>query len=131
MKKKKVYLASPLFTELEKENVRKTASLLRSQGIDVYVPMEHIIPNSRYMPNNQWAGLVFSEDVKAINDCDLVICLYYGLMSDSGTAWECGYAYAKGIPVELVTVGEPAECSLMVVQGALNRDGIAKTTYQT
>lgn len=115
----KIYLASPLFTECEKRNVGDYAAHLRSQGHEVYVPMEHQIEDAWSIPNHVWARMVFEEDRQAINECDTVVCLYYGLYSDSGTAWECGYAYGIGKPVELVDFSG-RECSLMVVQGAEN-----------
>lgn len=35
----------------------------------------------------------------AIDDCDAVVALLDGTQVDDGTAWEIGYAYAKGKPV--------------------------------
>lgn len=115
----KIYLASPLFTEYEKIHVSDYASYLRKQGHEVYVPMEHQIEDAWSMPNHVWATMVFNEDVEQIRKCDKVVCLYYGLYSDSGTAWECGFAYGINKPVELVDLSG-RECSLMVVQGAVN-----------
>lgn len=117
----KIYLASPLFTEFERENVKAVASYLRSKGHSVYVPMEHSIENAWDYSNHEWAQMVFDEDVKAIRECDEVHCIYYGLYSDSGTAWECGFAYALGKPVELIDQSNN-EVSLMVVNGARNKE---------
>lgn len=117
----KIYLASPLFTDFERENVQIVAQSLRDQGHSVYVPMEHTIENAWDYPNHEWARLVFEEDVKAIRECDEVHCIYYGLYSDSGTAWECGFAYALGKPVELIDQSNN-EVSLMVVNGAKNKE---------
>ena len=128
---KKIYLASPLFTEYERENVRKYAKYYRDLGWTVYVPMEHQIENAWDMPNHEWARKVFEEDVKAIDDSDRVVVLYYGLYSDSGTAWEQGYAYAKGKSVEVINCG-CSEASLMVVNGqsliySRNFNGVSQT----
>ena len=111
-----IYLASPLFTEYEREQVKQYAKEFRNQGHFVYVPMEHQIENAWDMPNHEWARKVFEEDVRAIDACDLMVVLYYGLYSDSGTAWEQGYAYAKGKKVSVKNCG-CAEASLMVVNG--------------
>ena len=113
----KIYLASPLFTEYERELVRKVAKALRADGNEVYVPMEHSIKNAWEMSNADWGKAVFEEDVKAIQECDQVVCIYYGLYSDSGTAWECGFAYGIGKPVVLYDAAGD-EVSLMVVNGA-------------
>lgn len=121
----KIYLASPLFTELEREQVKNTAQYLRSEGHEVYVPMEHKVENAWDYPNHEWARLVFEEDVKAIRDCDEVWCIYYGLYSDSGTAWECGFAYGIGKPVQLLDQSN-CEVSLMIINGAENAEDFYK-----
>lgn len=118
---KKIYLASPLFTEYERKKVQNVASTLRNTGYEVYVPMEHTIEDAWEMPNCEWANKVFDEDIKAIQEADEVYCIYYGLYSDSGTAWECGYAYALGKAVRLIDESNE-EVSLMVVNGARNWD---------
>lgn len=128
----KVYLASPLFTEYERANVHKWAELTRMQGHEVYVPMEHSIPNAWDMSNADWGRCVFTEDVNAIDECDMVLVLYYGLYSDSGTAWEQGYAYAKGKKVQVINAGTAKEVSLMIVNGqtTLIKDEFSES-YQT
>ena len=42
---------------------------------------------------------IFEKEIEALNKCDVVIADFNGCDVDSGTAWECGYAYAKGIKV--------------------------------
>lgn len=115
----KIYLASPLFTEFEKTMARTSAKFLREKGNEVYAPMEHQVEDAWTLPNHIWAREVFNKDIEAIQECDVVVCLYYGLYSDSGTAWECGYAYGIGKPVDLVNLAGQ-ELSLMVVNGAIN-----------
>lgn len=117
----KIYLASPLFTDYERQKVKEWAARLRACGREVYVPMEHSIENAWELPNYEWAKKVFDEDIKAIQEADEVYCIYYGLYSDSGTAWECGYAYALGKAVRLIDESNE-EVSLMVVNGARNWD---------
>ena len=112
----KIYIASPLFTDEERRKVRDIAERMRDRGHQVYVPMEQHVENAWDLPNHVWAKRVFEEDVKAIDEADLVLVLYYGLYSDSGTAWECGYAYAKGKQV-FVKNCECEEASLMIVNG--------------
>lgn len=129
----KIYLASPLFTEYEKDQVREVAAILRRWGHDVYVPMEHQIPDAWHLPNAEWGKRVFEEDVKAIDECDCMYVLYYGLYSDSGTAWEQGYAYAKGKKVTVLNKGNAAEVSLMIVNGQTRPASIPQfeNSYQT
>lgn len=128
---KKIYLASPLFTDEERIAVRKHAEFQRSLGNEVYVPMEHQIENAWSYVNDEWARRVFNADINAISNCDEVHVIYYGLYSDSGTAWECGFAYALGKPVIIYPVHDIfAKVSLMVAQCAENKH-IFKDNEQT
>jgi nucleoside 2-deoxyribosyltransferase len=61
-----------------------------------------------------WAGQLFEMDTAEIKKADLVAALYYGSNSDSGTAWECGYAYSIGKPVVVVHVDRNADSNIMV-----------------
>ena len=117
---KKIYIASPIFTDEERALVREYANQFRQYDeIEVYVPMEHKIEDAYSMTNAEWGRKVFEADITALNECDAVVVLYYGLISDSGTAWEQGYAYAKGKDVYVFYVGDKkdAHTSLMVVNG--------------
>lgn len=42
------------------------------------------------------AALRSARCAAAIRRCEVLVLLFYGLYSDSGTAWECGYGYALG-----------------------------------
>ena len=117
---KKVYLASPFFNKKERSAVELIVDFLRnSKGLEVYVPMEHTVENAWDLPNNVWAKAVFDEDIKAIDACDTVVLLNWGMYSDSGTAWECGYAYAKGKKViNLLMPATNRDYSLMMINGS-------------
>jgi nucleoside 2-deoxyribosyltransferase len=84
----------------------------------VYVPQEHIIEGGWEMPNEEWAKRVFAEDIHAILNSDVVMILNFGMYSDSGTAWEAGYAYGMKIPtVQVLCGGANATYSLMMMNG--------------
>lgn len=104
---KKFYLASPFFTDKQRDTVCKVANILRAAGHEVFVPMEHKIEDAWSYSPKEWAEKVFSMDVDAIRTCDEVIALYYGLNSDTGTAFEIGYAYASSIPVHVIPMTNP------------------------
>ena len=115
---KKIYLASPFFNNQEIEKYDNVIDSLREQGFDVFVPREHTVPNGWDMPNHIWAENVFAVDYLAITKCDVVVVLNFGMYSDSGTAWECGCAYALGKKVLNVLCGEEdEEYSLMMLNG--------------
>ncbi|MBR5012881.1 MAG: nucleoside 2-deoxyribosyltransferase [Clostridia bacterium] len=111
----KIYLSSPFFNEEEISNMRKTQEILQKRGFDLVVPMDIIIPNTNEV---EWAEKMFEADKQGIDDSDIVVLLYYGLYSDSGTAWECGYAFAKNKPVVVVHCQKEEKNNLMVVFGA-------------
>ena len=115
---KKIYLASPFFNNQEIEKYDNVIDSLREQGFDVFVPREHTVPNGWDMPNHIWAENVFAVDYLAITKCEVVVVLNFGMYSDSGTAWECGCAYALGKKVLNVLCGEEdEEYSLMMLNG--------------
>ena len=113
---KKIYLSSGFFTAATREKVEEVAAELRRRGYEVFVPMEHFIEGADTMPPKQWAYEVFLADVKAMDECDSIVSLDFGANGDCGTAWELGYAYAKGIPVDIISYG--IDISLMVYEGA-------------
>lgn len=119
-----VYLAGALFSQDEIERLHKVSKHLRDAGYDVYSPVEHKVDGADNMSNKNWAKAVYGEDIEAILRCDMVVALYDGLISDTGTAWEIGYAYGKGKCVLLVVDESVAEVnSLMVI------NGVTKTIY--
>jgi len=88
----KIYLAGPLFSLAEQSLNAELARFLESEGFEVWLPQEH-------EPRDQTARAIFEMDVAAIDWADMVVACMDGPDPDSGTAWECGYAYAKGKPV--------------------------------
>ena len=118
----KVYLASPFFKEMELDRYKQVVDLLRGSGDEIFIPQEHTIPDGDSLLNHEWARKVFEMDVAALDDSDLVMVLNWGLYSDSGTAWEQGYAYAKGKKILSILMDEAKETeySLMTINGSHN-----------
>ena len=116
--KKKIYLASPFFNSNELAVYFQVIKALRSKGYEVYVPQEHEIKNAWDYPNNVWGQKVYEEDVKALEKCDVVMILNFGMYSDSGTAWEAGFAFGVGKECVQVLCGyDNAVYSLMMMNG--------------
>ena len=115
----KIYLASPFFNPTELAVYRNVIGDLRSNDVhSVYVPQEHEIPNAWDMSNEEWARQVFCADIEAIEDCDVVMVLNFGMYSDSGTAWEAGYAMGLGkVVVQVLCGDENTVYSLMMFNG--------------
>lgn len=111
----KIYLASPFFNEKELENVKLAESILTNRGFDLFSPRLNEIREQDCISTRQWSEQTFYNDKINIGNCDVVVMLYYGAYSDSGTAWECGYAYGIGKPVVVVQLGDSS--NLMVHEG--------------
>lgn len=91
----KAYIAAP-FEGYRRQNAESAASIMRDKGFDVYEPYSYQIPHAWDYPNEEWGQMVFMNDIKAIDDSDIVIVLSYGRESPAGTNWEAGYAFGKG-----------------------------------
>ena len=117
-----IYIAGPFFTDKERAFLKIVIESAKEifPNEELFIPMEHFIPDGENLSNNEWAEAVFKMDVEALNKCNRVIAAYSGLYSDTGTAWEIGYAYAKGIPVNLILPPEAlnGEVSIMPIQSS-------------
>lgn len=117
-----IYIAGPFFTDEERAFLKVVIESVKEffPNEKLFIPMEHFIPNGENLSNNEWAEAVFKMDVEALNKCDRVVAAYLGLRSDTGTSWEIGYAYAKGIPVDLILSLEAlgGEVSIMPIQSS-------------
>lgn len=86
-----VYVAGPLFDEGERWFIEKVDALVRSCGYDTFLPHRDNPPKTA---DN--VDLIFRNDKDGIDRCDVVVANLNGVTTDDGTAWEMGYAYAKG-----------------------------------
>ena len=99
MKTKKVYLATPVGdpTEIDiRRKAEQAKKILESKGFEVYAPWQMHIPRAWDYPNQEWGLMVFTADLQHLQECDIVVVLSYGRIGTAGTAWEQGFAYAKG-----------------------------------
>ena len=119
MKKYDIYLAAPFFTEKELTIYRKVVKTLRENGYEVFVPQEHEVEGGRSMTNQDWAYNVFNMDILGLADCECLVCLNFGMYSDSGTAWEVGFAKGHDMKVVQILCGdENTVYSLMMLNGS-------------
>ena len=90
----KIYLAGPQFTTPEREFNAQLAVRLLALGHDVFLPQEHPAPELT-------GKAIFRKDLAGLDWADGVVAIMDGADPDSGTCWECGYAYATKKPVVL------------------------------
>ena len=119
-----IYIAGPFFTDKERTFLKIVIESVKEicPNEELFIPMEHFISDGENLSNNEWAEAVFKMKVEALNKCNRVVAAYLGLYSDTGTAWEIGYAYAKGIPVTLILHSNAleGEVSIMPIQSSNN-----------
>ena len=111
----KIYLASPFFNETELENVKKAEEILINRGFNVFSPRLNEVRTDINSQPALWSKETFMNDRKFIDWADVMVMRYHGAYSDSGTAWECGYAFGTNKPVVVVHLGD--DSNLMVHEG--------------
>ena len=95
---KKIYIAGPDVFELNSKKIgqryKELCSMYHFEGL---YPLDNEI-NFNQTPQKT-AQDIFQANVKLIHEADIVIAnlnAFRGKEADSGTIWECGYAYALG-----------------------------------
>lgn len=83
----KLYFAAPLFSAAERAWNAELAAAVRDAGHEVFLPQER-------EPGKDSPG-IFATDVGGIDWAEGLVAIMDGPDPDSGTAWECGYAYGK------------------------------------
>jgi len=117
----RVYLAAPLFSAAERTYNAVIADLLKKNLFEVYLPQDAGDDSTgRGMEEHQ---RLFTVNKEALARSDIVVAIVDGADADSGTSWEMGYAYAKGIPVialrtDFRHVGACEHVNLMLEQSA-------------
>lgn len=116
------YLAAPLFSEAERDFNRKIRTILGGYSYNVYLPQETGDCKAARDRNEQ--SSIFTENLKHLEEADLVIAVIDGADADSGTSWEIGYAYAKrkkiiSIRTDFRKVGEDESVNLMLEESSL------------
>ncbi len=89
----RVYFAGPLFSAAERAWNAELTIALRGEGHEVFLPQEQ--------EKGEPASGIFAVDVGGIDWADVLVAIMDGPDPDSGTAWECGYAFGKK-PIVLV-----------------------------
>ena len=116
-----VYLAAPLFSEAECDFNRKLRDEIKSAGFNVFLPQEDS-NNVRDEKNRQ--NIIFNKNVDAIDNSGIIVAVIDGTDVDSGTAWEIGYAFARGKPIiglrtDFRTLGIEGTVNLMIERSAV------------
>lgn len=96
---KKVYIAGPLFNEMERERNTQIDLLIRKIGFETYLPQRDGGIVAEMKLNKDAAQVersVFEADIKQLLDCDYLLFLLDGPVLDDGSCFELGYMYSLG-----------------------------------
>ncbi len=95
----RLYLAGPLFSAAEREFNKNLKSML-SPFFSVYLPQEDgglmVEMIEKGMHPQRAAQCVFTMDVNAIDECDVLLIILDGRAVDEGASFELGFAFARG-----------------------------------
>ena len=86
-----VYVAGPLFDEGERWFIEKVDQLVRDLGFDTFLPHRDNPPKTADNVQS-----IFDNDKGGIDRCQVMVANLNGIMTDDGSAWEMGYAFAHG-----------------------------------
>ena len=112
----KVYIAGKIGTDSERELLEDINELCVSLGFETLLPHRDV----GMAKNLQDVEYIFRGDIiDGFSKCDLVIASLDGLHVGAGTAWELGYAYAKGIPAIGIKTDEPVSEALEYLSAIL------------
>ncbi|MCY4023124.1 MAG: nucleoside 2-deoxyribosyltransferase [Anaerolineaceae bacterium] len=87
------YIAGPLFNEGERWFDEQINAVAEDAGFETFLPHRDQAPDSGDSFDPE---AIFHWDVQNLERAELVIANLNGVTSDDGTAWELGYAYARG-----------------------------------
>ena len=86
-----VYIAGPLFDEGERWWIERVEAVVAAAGLTTFLPHRDNPPKTA---DN--VVEIFETNLAALDDCSMVVASLNGVITDDGTAWEIGYAYALG-----------------------------------
>ena len=91
---KTIYFAGPLFSAAEKKFNIELSNVLISKGFNIFLPQKEC---------KKKEGVdIFTTCKNGIESSSVILAILDGADADSGTCWECGYAYALDKTVIIV-----------------------------
>lgn len=112
----KIYIAGKLRDDEEREFLEKIDSLCKNVGFETFLPHRDV-GLARGMKD---VNRIFKGDIiGGFSDCGLIIASLNGLHVGAGTAWELGYAYAKGIKTIGIKTDEPVSDAIEYLSAIL------------
>jgi len=94
----KIYIAGPLFNDMEIERNNRISELIEVEGFETYLPQRdgglfYDLQKKGYS-DSVIKQRIFKTDYQAILSCDVILCLLDGRVLDEGMCIELGIAFA-------------------------------------
>lgn len=115
----KVYIAAPFFSDEQINKVKQLEDALdQNQTIQSYFSPRKVQNVNDFLEpfTKEWALAIMENDISEVDKADIIIGIidFDGSDSDSGTAYEIGYAIAKGKKTYLVNFNHKDMVNLML-----------------
>ena len=89
-----VYIAGPLFDDHERNYLESIAEIFETRGYKTFLPHRDAgVVSGEYTQEEK--KKIFTKDLNALKQADIIVALLTGRDVDSGTAAEIGYAFAN------------------------------------
>ena len=98
----KIYLAAPVFSQMERQYNRRLSEKLSAllPRSEVILPQDFRVgPSGSSFNDRRYLAALYKRCMKEISSADVVLALLDGADADSGVAFEAGYARGQGKPV--------------------------------
>jgi len=120
----KIFIAGPLFSQAEREFNLKVDKYLRERGFKTFLPQRDVGKLDELIAKRGKRAyrMIYEQDLQGLEQADVVAAILDGPDVDSGTAFEIGYACAKGKPViglktDMRVFAKDEELNNMIMQG--------------
>ena len=124
----KVYIAGPLFNEMERQRNKDISELVESFGFETYLPQRdggifaELLASGKNIIDVRKE--IFKKDIESIKNCDVILCLLDGRVPDEGMCVELGVAYTlnkKCIGYRTDSRVQEAEGMNIILEGVLEK----------
>ncbi len=97
--KKTIYFAGPLFTQAERMWNLRLSELIETKRNDIEIFLPQKFDKDAIIDGKLDFGKIFQLCIDGIDNSEIIVAILDGSDSDSGTCFECGYAFSKGKPI--------------------------------
>lgn len=96
----RIYLAGPLFSLAERVFMARLRDRVEAlPGLQALWPGDLFVEDDLAAMGARARAHIFAGCVRGLAGCGLVVAVLDGAQVDDGTAWEIGYAHARGLTV--------------------------------